>query len=205
VIEERNFPKVEAPSRAKLAIATVVALIIASIVLVTTILPAEYGIDPLGAGAALGLVNLSTAEGAAGATPAPMMVGVNVPQAGLYKVDAQDFELTPGTGFEFKYKMEKGAVMVYSWKSSSVVEFEFHGEPDVKPNKDYYESYVLDKAGKAESFGSFTAPSTGVHGWYWKNNGNEPAKIRLTTAGFYEHARMYSNFGVEDFPVEEVK
>jgi len=32
-----------------------------------------------------------------------------------------------------------------------------------KPNKDYFESYELDdKAGKAASYGSFTAPTTGI-------------------------------------------
>jgi hypothetical protein len=203
VIEEKTIPSIQAPSKSRIAAATVFALVMASIVLVTAVLPAEYGIDPIGAGAALGLTDLSTGEAAG--QPGLIQTGVNVPQNGVYKVDAQDFGLSPGQGFEFKYKMEQGAVMVYSWKADGVLEFEFHGEPDVKPNKDYYDSYVLDKAGKSESYGSFTAPSTGVHGWYWKNNGNTVVNFRLTTAGFYTGARMYTNSGPEDFPVEDVK
>lgn len=48
-------PSVSAPSLAKIAIATVVALIVAGTILVVAILPAEYGIDPLGTGKAMGL------------------------------------------------------------------------------------------------------------------------------------------------------
>ncbi len=50
---------------------------------------------------------------------------------------------------EIKYHMQKGAGMVYSWKATGNVAFEFHGEPDNKPNKDYFESYELnDKVGR---------------------------------------------------------
>ena len=43
------------PSTGRLLKATAVALVLASIVLVTTVLPAEYGIDPTGIGSRLGL------------------------------------------------------------------------------------------------------------------------------------------------------
>ncbi len=43
------------PSAHTLAMATAVALLVAGLVLVTIVLPAEYGIDPLGTGRALGL------------------------------------------------------------------------------------------------------------------------------------------------------
>jgi hypothetical protein len=203
---ENKLSQPDTPSKAKIAAAAAAAAVVAAVVLITAVLPAEYGIDPLGVGGVLGLVNLSTAEGApAGAAPLAIESGVNVPQPNVYKVDAQDFALLPGEGFEFKYWMEKGAVMVYSWKADGVLEFEFHGEPDVKPNDEYYESYVLDQAGKTEASGSFTAPSTGVHGWYWKNNGEKEVTFRLTSAGFYKAGKMYGSFGVEDIPLEDVK
>ena len=57
--------------------------------------------------------------------------------------------MRPGEGVEMKYHMQKGAVMVYGWKADGKLAFEFHGEPDQKPNKDYFESYQLDdKVGK---------------------------------------------------------
>ena len=46
-------------SAAKIAMATVVAFIVGGVVLVTAVLPAEYGIDPLGTGKALGLTELA--------------------------------------------------------------------------------------------------------------------------------------------------
>ncbi len=48
-------------SAAKIAMATVVALIVGGVILVTAVLPAEYGIDPLGTGKALGLTDLANA------------------------------------------------------------------------------------------------------------------------------------------------
>lgn len=200
--DPKDLPKIQPPPIAKIIKATVVAIVVAGIVLVTTVLPAEYGIDPVGAGAALGLVNLSNVNGA---TPAPVESGVDVIRPNTYKVDSRDFDLYPGEGFEFKYRMEKGAVMVYSWKADGKLESEFHGEPDVKPNKDYYESYNLDKVGREQGYGSFTAPSTGIHGWFWENRGFKLVKLRLTTAGFYSAAKEYSILGVKDIVVEDVK
>ena len=107
---------------------------------------------------------------------------------------------------EIKYHLQKGAGMVYAWKANGKVAYEFHGEPDQKPNKDYYESYELDnQVGKDHSYGSFTAPTTGIHGWFWENKGTKDVDIHLTTAGFYEWAKMYAGGPGEELPVEEVK
>lgn len=43
------------PSTARLVRATLVSIVVAAVILVTTVLPAEYGIDPTGIGARLGL------------------------------------------------------------------------------------------------------------------------------------------------------
>jgi len=102
--------------------------------------------------------------------------------------------------------MPKGAVMVYSWKANGKLGFEFHGEPDQKPNKDYYDSYELDRTiGRTESHGSFTAPSTGVHGWFWENKGDKDIQMHLVVAGFFDAARMYAGGPPEDLPVEDAK
>ncbi len=49
----------------KLAVATVFAVVVAAVILVVAVLPAEYGIDPLGIGGALGLTQLAEEGGAA--------------------------------------------------------------------------------------------------------------------------------------------
>src|SRR5262249_15069584 len=168
MIQEKDIPlaKFAAPSKRAIAKATVVAAVIAAFLLFAAILPAEYGYDPLHTGAALGLTALAKATGA---NPNSSLVPATTytPQPKIYKVDSEDFLLTPGQGVELKYHMQKGAVMVYSWKASEKLTFEFHGEPDQKPNPDYYDSYELDdKVGKDQFHGSFTAPSTGIHGWF---------------------------------------
>ena len=60
--------------------------------------------------------------------------------------------------------MQKDAEMLYAWTADAKVVFEFRGEPDNKPNKDYDESYQLDdKVGRDHAYGSFAA-ATGIQG-----------------------------------------
>ena len=105
-----------------------------------------------------------------------------------------------------KYHMQQGAAMVYSWKATGKLLSEFHGEPDQKPNKDYYESYELDdKVGKTESYGSFTAPKTGIHGWFWQNKGDKEVEFHLTTAGFYDSAKMMAEGESTEMTIDDAK
>jgi len=201
---------IDAPSKSSIAKATGIALIVALVLLFTAVLPAEYGFDPLKTGSALGLTGISESQvkevkGAA-PTPAPGQTGVYTAQPKIYKVDSQDFQLHPGEGVEMKYHLQKGAAMVYGWKADGKLTFEFHGEPDQKPTKDYFESYELDnKIGKDASYGSFTAPSTGIHGWFWQNKGNKVVQFHLNVAGFFDSAKMYVDGSPEDVPVEDAK
>lgn len=203
-----NEVELNAPSKRAIAKATGIAALVALGLLFTAVLPAEYGFDPLRTGKVLGLTGISqVGEPEAGAaSPAPVQRGVFTDQPRIYKVDSQDFQLPPGDGMEMKYHMEKGAGMVYGWKADGKLTFEFHGEPDQKPNKDYYESYELDdKVGRETSYGSFTAPSTGIHGWYFKNKTKKDLQFHLTVAGFFDSAKMYAGGPPEDIPVEDAK
>ena len=197
-----------APSKGTISKATGVALLVAVLLLFVAVLPAEYGYDPLKTGGALGLTGIAkAAEVQAGAAPkAVTPAGVYTPQPKIYKVDAQDFQLRPGDGVEMKYHMAKGAGLVYAWKANGKLAFEFHGEPDQKPRKDYYESYELDdKVGKDASYGTFIAPSTGIHGWFWQNKGDKDVEFRLMVAGYFDSAKMFVDGKPDDVPVEDVK
>ena len=207
MIEEKSLPAIQTPSRAAIGKASLIALAVALLILFTAILPAEYGIDPLKTGAALGLLGLSKAGDATAAGRAtPAQTGIVAAQPSLYKVDSEDLTLLPGEGVEIKYHMQKGAGMVYAWKASGKVQFDFHGEPDQKPRPDYFESYELDnKVGQDHSYGSFTAPTTGIHGWFWENKEKKEVQIHLTTAGFYDSAKMLSDGSSEDLTVEDAK
>jgi hypothetical protein len=117
-----------APSKAKLGLATLLALALAGVVLVTVVLPAEYNIDPLGTGQALGLVELS-GEGAA----IPVRADGIIDQSNGYRLDQRSFELEPGEFVEYKYRLEAGQAMVYSWTASYWVRSEMHSEADDAP------------------------------------------------------------------------
>jgi len=122
---------------------------------------------------------------------APTVKDVFISQRDRFQFDSREITLEPGEGMEIKYNMKKGAGLVYSWTTSAPVFFEFHGEPDLKPagkeGTDYYESYELDdKKGRDQSHGTFVAPSTGIHGWFWENKSDKPVTLKLVSAGFFD-------------------
>ena len=198
---------VAAPSKSALAKATGAALLVALLLLFTAVLPAEYGFDPLRTGAALGLIGIAQSNEVKGAraTPAPGAAGIYRPEARTYKVESDDFLLMPGDTVEMKYHMQQGASMVYGWKADRKLAFEFHGEPDQKPKKDYFESYLLDKTGKDSLYGTFTAPTTGLHGWFWENKGTTEVRFHLTVAGFFDSAKMFTGGPPEEMPIDDAK
>jgi len=184
------MPTPQAPSGRALAKATAVALVIAAVVLVTTVLPAEFGIDPLGTGRALGLNNLFGAGGAAAgpATIVPDGAGPVHPQLNEYRVDSREITIGPYQGLEFKYDLDKGASMLYSWKANAFLDFDFHTEPAGKPPE---ASDSFEKGQAAQKRGAYTAPYDGIHGWYWENTTDREVTLTLTSVGFYTSARLF--------------
>lgn len=169
------------PSRTRIAAATCVSFVVASLLLVAAVLPAEYGIDPLGTGRALGLLDLFAAKEDV-VQPEPLDTGEPPPR--VYKTESTSFTLRPSQAFEYKYRLEKDRGMVYAWKATAKVKYEFHGEPEDHRLK--VQSY--EKQENDFSSGTLTAPFTGIHGWYWENAGQRDLTITLTTAGFYTAA-----------------
>jgi len=212
MIEQKDSPQAMAPSMAKIAVATLIAAVAAAMILVVAVLPAEYGIDPLGTGKALGLTDLSKATeetkvpaAIAEATimpvldPAdhpskwgssPVLKGTFLQQPKRFNVDSREITLKGGEGMEIKYNMQKGSGLLYSWIATGKVLYDFHSAPDVKPEGkgvDYFESHDRDdKVGKDEFHGTFVAPYRGIHGWFWENPGPETVTIKLVSAGFYD-------------------
>ena len=170
-----------AASNTRVLRATAIALAIAVVVLVAAILPAEYGIDPLGTGRVLGLTALSGTTANA-PTQAPATAPAQTPELRSYNQDEYKIELRPFEGVEYKYRLEQGASLVYSWESTAAVGFEFHGEPDGAPAK-YFDSY--SKGNATEAHGGFTAAKPGIHGWFWENKSSERVTVTLRSAGFY--------------------
>jgi hypothetical protein len=192
----QSLPEIpDHPSLATLARTTAIALVVAGVILVTAVLPAEYGIDPVGIGRWLGLtdiaappldpVELTHSEGAALKPTANGPIG-EYPDR--FRFDVYEVVLQPYEYVEYKYQLEQGASMAYSWAASAPVLQDFHGDRAGGGQDGLPAEESFDKRDRQAADGSFTAPFAGIHGWYWENAGGEPVTVRLTTSGFYTGA-----------------
>ena len=114
----------------------------------------------------------------------PVLEGPVAHYAASYKTDSAEFQLDPYEYLEYKYHLDKDAGMMFRWTASGDVKHDFHGDPDEKGAKE--QSY--DKRSRREAYGAFTAPFSGIHGWFWENTGSERITIRIQSAGFYGSA-----------------
>jgi len=186
-----------APSdiKQRLAIATGAALLVAGLVLVMFILPAEFAVDPLGTGARFGLLPLGVtgqqvdALNAAAATGGTSQGAIITPQDKGFQQESVDFKIAPHDGMEYKYRLDKGEALLYSWSATGAVNYELHAEPDGAP-AGYAQSYEKGD-GKNEASGTLTAPFPGIHGWYWENKSDKEITVTLTSAGFYNMAHEF--------------
>ena len=161
-----------ASSVRRIMVATAVAILVAALLLVAIILPAEYGIDPLGSGATLGLLGL--------AQDRPVAL-----HSDEYRLDSADLVVGPYDWVEYTYRFEEGGSMLFSWRATGPLSYNLHSAPDGAP-PGYADSFDAQESDR--SSGSYAAPYTGVHGWYWENQTANPVEISLSTAGFYSDA-----------------
>jgi hypothetical protein len=177
-----------------LARASAAAFVVAAVVLVAFVWPAEFGLDPLGTGRALGLLAIAgPAEEPVpppqGAKIVPVREGPFALYPSAFKVDARELVLGPYEYVEYKYHLEEGASMLFSWQASGDVVHDFHGDPKGQPSATSAQTF--DKRPRRQADGSFIAPFSGIHGWYWENPGGETITVRVTTTGFYASAHQF--------------
>jgi len=164
-------------SRKALLIASLVAAALASFALLIAILPAEYGLDPTGMGAKLGLTKLNQPQIEADSAAA------NKTDSSNYAEDSVSIVIPAGGSLEYKFQIGQYDAMKYAWKTNGEpLFFDFHGEPK-GDTTGFFESYAVSTASGVR--GTFTAPFAGAHGWYWKNKGKAPVTVTLTTGGQY--------------------
>ena len=182
--------------RQRIAVAAGAALLVAGLVLVMFILPAEYGVDPLGTGARFGLVELGVTgqqvaalEAAAAAGDGAEQAAIIVAQDGGFVGETVDFIVAAGEGMEYKYRLDQGEALLYAWTATGPVNYELHAEPDGAP-RGYAQTYELGQAASQAS-GTLTAPFSGIHGWFWENLSDQEVTVTLTTAGFYNLAHEF--------------
>jgi hypothetical protein len=100
-----------------------------------------------------------------------------------------EFTLAARDSFEYKFRLDKGEALLYSWKATGPVNYEFHAEPDGAP-RGYAETYEK-KNGTETASGTLTAPFAGIHGWYWENTSGKDIILTVSAAGFYNMAHEF--------------
>ncbi len=199
----------ELPSTRTLIRSTLVATIIAGVLLATVVLPAEYGIDPTGMGTVLGLTQMgkiktslaSEAELAKGeaenaveapappATEAAPAAAASAAEAAPESAaearkDTMSITLEPNQGREVKLSMHEGARVAFAWSSEGgVVNYDQHADSKEPPRP--YHGYRKG-SGVASDEGNLVAAFEGWHGWFWRNRGAQPVTVTLHVTGQYQ-------------------
>jgi hypothetical protein len=206
----------ELPSTKKLVKSTVIAAIVAGVLLVTVVMPAEYGIDPTGVGKITGLkqmgdIKMSLAQEAAAEKQATAQATQEAPVATAVVKTVSDapvaaepqpssaiaspvrqdetmLTLAPNEGAEIKVVMKKGEKVTYSWSTNGgVANFDVHG--DSKELNIYYHGYYKGREKSKE--GVLEAAFDGSHGWFWRNRTANPLTVTLKTNGTYTDIKKF--------------
>jgi hypothetical protein len=198
---DSSIDNVVAGARERVALIFGVALLVAGLIFVGAVLPAEFGIDPFGTGRRLGLTALGDVQKNLAAFEASRAgdasgIATVVPQEGRYQDETRAFTVAARDSFEYKYRLEKGQALLYSWSASDLVNYELHAEPDGAP-RGYAETYE-QATGRRAASGTLTAPFSGIHGWYWENTTDHAVTITLSAAGFF---RMSHEFRKDQAPI----
>jgi len=183
MLNDPSIPK----QRTQLGLTVAGALLAAAAFVIGVVLPAEYSLDPLGTGRALGLLGLA-ADGPPAVEAADK----------THSQDTMVFELAPFESVEHSYRMARGSSLVYSWKASAELVFNLHGSPDLTPAgaaTDYAESFSAGR--DVQRQGTYRATFTGRHGWVWENRTQTSVRLQLATAGFFSEPVRSSLSGQE--------
>jgi hypothetical protein len=141
------------------------ALVAALLAMVLFVLPAEYDTDPTGLGEIMGIKGMSGYQ-----------VGALTTQSTGVHQDQSSFWLAPFESVEYKYTLSEG---------------QMHSEIDADPEQSV--TFELSR-GDAQR-GTFVAPFSGVHGWYWENRGVGEVEVMLQATGFFTQGTTYGPSG----------
>jgi len=194
--------------------ATIISILVATVLLVTLVLPAEYGIDPTGVGRKLGLTVLAATE-----TPieVPSPSESSVVDAALSARNASEAKkATMAFGTSAKQSFAAQALSVHGSSAAPKAEsltvslapgkgtevkallkagdgLVFHWAADADVAVDMHGERTGVKgawtsysveAAQRTGSGTFTAPFDGSHGWYWENRGAIPVNVKIEVSGF---------------------
>ena len=193
--------RAELPSSKQLLRSTIIAILVATVLLVTVVLPSEYGIDPTRIGRVLGLTKMGEIKTALAAeaekdraTSASQRVvepasnapvrSEKEPAVGPRK-DEMTVTLKPGEGAEVKLQMAKGAKASYEWASTGgPVNHDTHGDNSTGAKHSFSKGREVER-----DAGELVAPFDGNHGWYWRNRTDGDVTVTLKVSGEYHSVK----------------
>jgi hypothetical protein len=203
--------RAELPTSGQLVRSTLMAAGVAVALLVTVVLPAEYGIDPTGAGRLLGLKQMGEiktqlhdeadadrARDQAGQTPAPPATPI-VPEkrSGLFGTIFAQLLVGPAVAqttlakseeFSISLKAGEGGEVKMDMKKGAKATYSWKvegGTVNHDTHGDGAGGEVSYKKGRgvAADEGTITAAFDGNHGWFWRNRGSAPVIVKVTASG----------------------
>ena len=172
------------------------AYIGAAALLVAAVLPAEYGIDPLGIGKLTGISKLAEDREATNVvvdTGTESVDGVAHIRETPFKTKTLRIDIADFGSVEHKLLMSKGDTVVFSWQvegetSDGGVYFDMHGHPSSENKADFPEGFAQSyQTGELPSqSGGFAAPFDGYHGWYLLNIEARDITVVIELSGYWE-------------------
>jgi len=179
------------PSVRLLAWLSVCALLVAAVIAVAVVMPAETDRDPTGFGRVLGIAEMGRIKVALATEAAADAEGsvranssATTPLAGSRWRDSMTVTLQPSQGIEVKMSMRTAEKAFFDWTTDGgEVYFNMHGEPPNAPQD--YAAHRYGKGTSAAESGELVAAFDGVHGWFWRNRTDQPITITLKTGGAY--------------------
>jgi len=188
------------PTTAQLVRSTIIAAAAALVLLITVVLPSEFGIDPTRIGSLLGLTEMGEikeqlhqeadeerkAEEQKQSSVLDSLMGLIISTAHAQEKpfevrDTVSITLTPGKGAEVKLVMKEGEVAFYRWTAGgSKLNYDLHG--DTKGRLIQYEK----GRGVPGDEGKLVAAFNGDHGWFWRNRTKSDVTMTLEVGGKYE-------------------
>lgn len=188
------------PTTAQLVRSTIIAAAAALVLLVTVVLPAEFGIDPTRIGSLLGLTEMGEikeqlhqeadeerkSQEQKQSSVLDQLMGLFIStaraQENSFEIrDTTSLTLMPGEGAEIKLVMKKGEIASYRWSAGgSKLNYDLHG--DAKGKQIRYQK----GRGVPGDEGDLTAAFDGNHGWFWRNRTKSDVTMTLEVGGAYE-------------------
>ena len=119
----------------------------------------------------------------------PLADGVFNESPTEYRSDVIEIPVAAFGELEYKLGLKEGDSIVYRWDAAleepELLYAEFHGHTESVGDAPGDLMFYRKAAGASER-GALVAPFTGIHGWYLRNDSEQPLVVRLEVAGFYE-------------------